>query len=461
MGVLILENCRIVTGAYDEKGALVIDGEKIADICLEKDETSGYRIEKAAQKGSVRTDLDGKIVMAGGIDLHVHFREPGLTHKADMATESAAAVIGGVTSFIDMPNTRPATTCAKALADKLQTAKGHVYANYGFHLGATNGNIGEIEQIIRDGKDGIGKNDFCGIKVFMGSSTGNMLVDDNDTLETIFRLREKPVLVHCEDEATIKANLAEATDKYGEDIPMAEHERIRSRMACIKSSIRALELAIANKTRLHLLHISTREEAEMVRAAKLQNIDITGETSANYLRFCNEDYARLGSKCKCNPSVKTAEDRDALIEALENGIIDTIGSDHAPHLETEKTGKYSQAPSGLPSIQFQIPYLLTLASEGRLSYTTIARSISERPAEIGGIANRGFMKEGYYADLIVIDPECRQTVSKADIASRCQWSPYEGETLTGKIIQTYVNGLSVMENGKVTGRPEGQKIDFI
>ena len=464
--MILLENCRIVTGQYDEPGALIIEGEKIADICLNIEEDASMRIQKAIDAGAERVDLKGKMVMAGGIDLHVHFRDPGLTHKADLVTESAAAVLGGVTSFVDMPNTRPATTTAEALKGKLDAAKGRSYANYGFHYGATNDNAEAIEALIAQTRaneneySGLTRHDFCGVKVFMGSSTGNMLVDRDSTLQRLFSIKGKPVLIHSEDEGTIRENLAKAKEKFGENIPMSEHPNIRSRIACIKSTIKALEMAMELKTRLHVLHISTREEADMVRAAKLQNAQISGETSANYLWFCDEDYARLGSRCKCNPAIKAATDRDYLAKALESGDIDTIGSDHAPHLKEEKTDAYLTAPSGLPSIQFQLRVLMTLAAEGKISYTTIARAISERPAEIGGIPDRGFLKAGQYADLVIADPEQKCQVTAEEIASKCGWSPYEGVELTGKVTQVYLNGQLAAEDGKLVGEAHGQQLWF-
>ena len=277
----------------------------------------------------------------------------------------------------------------------------------------------------------------------MGSSTGNMLVDDNSTLSKLFAVKNKPVLVHCEDEAIIKANLAQATEKYGEDIPFTEHENIRSRFACIKSSIKALEMAIKHGTRLVLCHISTKEEMEMVRAAKLNNPEIIAETSCNYLWFTNEDYSRLGSRVKCNPSVKGVQDREALRKGLAEGLIDTIGSDHAPHLLTEKDNKYSKAPSGLPTIQQSLPVLLTIAAQEEIPLTRIASVFSEKASEIYGL-NTGKIIKGYDADLVIFDKDKEFVVKSEDIKSKCGWSPYEGETLKGTIEAVLVNGVSVL-----------------
>jgi dihydroorotase len=382
--------------------------------------------------------------MAGGIDAHVHFREPGLTHKADMATESLAAIHGGVTSAMDMPNTNPATVTAEALKGKLALAKEKAHTKTAFHIGATNENAEAICRMVQEGdaEAGITPDDIAGVKVFMGSSTGNMLVDSSNTLGKLFGIKGKPVLVHCEDEATIKANLEKAVEKYGDEIPFTEHENIRSRMACIKSSIKALELAIKYNTRLTLCHISTKEEIEMVRAAKLNNPAIVAETSCNYLWFSNEDYAILGSKVKCNPSVKTPADRQALRTALSEGLIDTIGSDHAPHLLSEKDAPYTKAPSGLPSIQQTLPVLLTIAQQEEIPLEKIASVFSEKAAEIYEL-NRGKIQAGWQADLVVFDYGKEFTVKAEDQKSKCGWSPYEGQTLKGVIEAVYINGKQI------------------
>jgi dihydroorotase len=390
-------------------------------------------------------NLEGKHLIAGGIDAHVHFREPGLTHKADMLTESKAAVAGGVTTVFDMPNTKPATITPEALKGKMDLAKGRALTKTGFHIGATNDNTDMICTLVREGDpaSGVNASDIPGVKVFMGSSTGNMLVDSSNTLGKLFGIKGKPVLVHCEDEATIKANLEKAVEKYGEEIPFTEHENIRSRMACIKSSIKALELAMKYGTRLVLCHISTREEAEMVRAAKLNNPEIIAETSCNYLWFSNEDYSRLGSRVKCNPSVKTPADREALINALAEGVIDTIGSDHAPHLLSEKEGTYTKAPSGLPTIQQSLPVLLTIAHDNEIPLTRIASVFSEKAAELYGL-NRGKIAKGYKADLVIFDNEATFVVKNEDQKSKCGWTPYEGETLRGEIKAVYIDGNKII-----------------
>ena len=442
--MILLENGIIVTSEKEEKGTIVIDDGTILDVLYTADEGYTLKVWNYRKEADQVIDIEGKHVMAGGIDAHVHFREPGLTHKADMATESLAAVAGGVTSVMDMPNTSPATTSAEALKGKLELAKEKSVAKLSFHIGATNSNVEEICHLITKGDDetGITPDDIAGVKVFMGSSTGNMLVDANDTLDRLFAIKEKPVLVHCEDEETIKENLAKAIETYGDDIPFREHENIRSRKACIKSSIKALEMAMKHGTRLVLCHISTKEEIQMTRAAKLTNPDIVAETSCNYLWFCNEDYDRLGSRAKCNPAVKGADDRQALIEALANGDIDTIGSDHAPHLPSEKDAPYCKAPSGLPSIQQSLPVLLTIAHDNEIPLTRIASVFSENASKIYKL-NRGKIAKGYCADLVVFDYGQTFEVKTADQFSKCGWTPYEGETLRGAINNVYIDGKEV------------------
>lgn len=440
----LLHNATIITAEKEAVGSILIENGKISEVLYKDVDDYVLKVIDILKNKPEVLELEGKCVMAGGIDAHVHFREPGLTHKADMETESRAAAAGGVTYVMDMPNTSPATITAKALKDKIESAKGRTTGKIAFHIGATNSNAEQICRWVTDGdtETGLRPEDIAGVKVFMGSSTGNMLVDDGDTLEDLFKIKGKPVLVHCEDEAIIKANMAAATEKYGEDIPFTEHENIRSRMACIKSSIKALEMAMKHGTQLVLCHISTKEEMEMVRAAKISNPAIIAETSSNYLWFCNEDYTRLGSRVKCNPSVKTAADRDALRKGLAGGLIDTIGSDHAPHLPEEKDNKYGKAPSGLPTIQQSLPVLLTIAAQEDIPLTRIASVFSEKASEIYGL-NTGKIAKGYAADLVIFDKEKEFTVKAEDIRSKCGWSPYEGETLKGVIETVLVDGKAV------------------
>ena len=442
----LLKNATLVTAAKAGAGSVLIEGDRISAVWWADSEDYNFRLDMFLKKNHEAeiSDLTGKHIIAGGIDAHVHFRDPGLTHKADMATESRAAAAGGVTTVFDMPNTKPATTEAVHLAEKLTLAKEKSVINMGFHIGATNENASAIASLVQNGdaETGLKPSDIAGVKVFMGSSTGNMLVDEENTLAELFSIKEKPVLVHCEDEDTIRRNMERAREKYGEDIPFSEHEHIRSRIACIKSSIKALELAIKYNTRLTLCHISTKEEVEMVRAAKLNNPGITAETSCNYLWFCNEEYDKLGSRAKCNPSIKTSSDRVALREALKNGQIDTIGSDHAPHLLSEKDAPYGNAPSGLPSIQQTLPVLLTIAEEEEIPLERIASVFSEKAAEIYGL-ERGKIQEGWYADLVIFDLSKDFVVRNEDQHGKCGWTPYDGATLKGTIEEVIINGKTL------------------
>lgn len=461
MGKYLLTNATIVTGSYKEKGAILIDGERISRIWTENE--NGALIVPDAPEGFQTIDLESKVVMAGGIDAHVHFREPGATHKADMESESKAALLGGITSVIDMPNNNPPTVSEKALDEKFDMANGHMWTNYGFHIGATNANVDEIKKLIAQRPQ-----DIAGVKVFMGSSTGNMLVDDSNSLAALFGIHEKPVLVHSEDEGMIRSNLEKAKQQYGEDIPLSEHPNIRSRKACFMSTMRALEMAMSKGTRLHICHVTTYEEIHMIRAAKLQTKRITAESSANYMTFCDEDFATLGAKVKCNPSVKTADDKQIIRDAFHDGIIDTIGSDHAPHLLSEKDAPYTKCPSGMPSIQQSFSGVITAALAEETPLERVASAMSERSAEIFEIKHRGFLREGYYADIVVIDPEMEFTVGDKDSASssagidyKCGWSPYEGLTLKGGITKVFLSGDIVVDGGKlVCDKPTGQKLSF-
>lgn len=436
MSRFLLKNAVIVTGATSFNGSLGVDGERIAGIW------EGY----PSFAGVKEIDLGGRILMAGAIDTHVHFREPGLTRKADIGSESAAAVLGGVTSFIDMPNTSPPTVNLSGLDGKIRRAGSVSRANYGFHIGATNENAGQIKRYIQLGLG----HQFAGVKVFMGSSTGNMLVDRESTLEDLFTIKGKPILTHCEDETIIKANLERAKATYGEMIPFSMHPLVRSREACVESTRKALELALRHGTRLHILHVSTADEVEMIREAKLHNPEITAETSVNYLWFSDVDYRLMGGRLKCNPSIKTAADRDALVRGLMDGVIDTIGSDHAPHLSEEKARPYLSCPSGLPTIQNSLPAAMTIARKRGIPMTRLASAISEKAATIFGIKDRGFLKRGFFADLVVLDQDKEYPVGPP--ASRCGWSPYEGEIFKGAVDMVWVNGSLVVREGRLTGK---------
>lgn len=465
----LLTNARITTGEYSRLGALGIEGSVIYGIWLRDEGVLDDSAAIEAFPGAEVIDLGGKVLMAGAIDCHVHFREPGMTHKADMESESRMAILGGVTSFFDMPNTAPPTVSEEALRGKLDMAKGRCHANYGFHIGATNDNAEWIRAYVRK-PDAL---PFGGIKVFMGSSTGNMLVDREKALTDLFRVKGRTILTHCEDEGMIKANLAAAKNEYRaladdgsviEDrIPFKAHPLIRSREACVKSTEKALELAIKYGSALHVLHVSTAEEVEMIREAKKSNPLISCETSSNYLWFSDEDYDRFGSHVKCNPAIKSASDRAALREGLADGTVDTLGSDHAPHLKAEKDKPYLSCPSGMPSIREALSVAISVASgmnsagkdpEARpIPLTTIAKAYSENPAKILGLDRRGKLEKGYYADLTVIDPEEEHTVAKPD--SRCGWSPYEGFRLKGRVKMVFLNGRVTVDNGRIVNPHAG------
>ena len=435
--MIFLTHATVVTGTEVRKGTVGIDGGRITGVWYDDGETVPEGLDHPRARV---IPLDGLTLMAGGIDAHVHFREPGLTHKADMASESAAALLGGVTSVIDMPNTVPPTVSRERLAEKAALARGRFRTHYGFHIGATADNADELAEAVRSGE-------AAGVKVFLGSSTGNMLVGEEAALERIFRIPDCEILVHSEDEALIRRNLQEAQERYGDDIPFSAHPEIRSRRACILSTAKALERAIRCGTRLHVLHVSTAEEIEMIRAARIHNPQITAETSANYLWFCDRDYDRLGGRLKCNPAVKSERDRTALRKALADGLIDTIGSDHAPHLAEEKDRPYLQCPSGVPSIQQSLPVLLTVAREEGIPLSRIARAFSERPAELFGLRDRGRIAPGCRADLVVVDPEATWTVGPS--AYRCGWSPYEGEKLTGAVKMVFLDGELAVRDGRL------------
>ena len=470
----LLHDLTVVTGDSECTGSISICGEYIDDVWLQDKDGNvvmdGMSIPYSSlpdcylrlHPDAAISCFDRLAAFAGGIDAHVHFREPGMTSKADMSSESLAAVLGGVTSFIDMPNTTPPTISASRLKEKLSMAAGRCWANYGFHIGATNSNAPEIASLI-EGKeiDGITSGDFGGIKVFMGSSTGNMLVDDSDALSAFFMMKGKEVLVHSEDEGLIRKNLAEAKEKYGDNVPFSAHKDIRSRQACIRSTVRALELALKYGTRLHVLHVSTKEEIEMIRQAKRYNPLITAETSAGYLWFSSEDYDRLGSHLKCNPAVKDPEDREALREALKDGSIDTIGSDHAPHLVSEKARGYLDAPSGLPSVRQTLPVLLTVARDRGIPLSRIASVFSEKASATFGMKDRGCIRKGYKADIVIADPHERHTVTQTDDGYRCGWTPYEGIVLNGTIKTVFVNGQETVKDSRLNcGSPSGQKLAF-
>jgi dihydroorotase len=418
---------------------------------------SGERIEKIA--GSITPndnipvlDASGMYLLPGMIDDQVHFREPGLTDKGDMATESAAAVAGGVTSFMDMPNVNPQTTTREALAEKYKLAEGRCNANFAFYLGATNHNIEEIKAL--------NVNEACGIKIFMGASTGDMLVDDLAVLEHIFEYTPLLVVTHCEHSPTIWENEAAAKSRYGEQVPMSEHPNIRSANACLVSSSLAVDLARRHDARLHVLHLTTAIEMGLFSKADRREKRITAEVCVHHLWFDESRYEDLGTRIKCNPAIKTAEDRAALIAALNEGRIDIIATDHAPHLIAEKQRTYFDAPAGLPLVQHALPTLFELANAGEFSIESVVDKTSHAVADIYGVVDRGYVREGYFADLVLIDDKNPFTVTSSNILYKCQWSPFEGVSFGSTVDTTIVNGHVAYQNGDLTGAVVGQRLEF-
>jgi len=427
----------------------------IASVQVVKDKIAAIfkgDVPESVLNSSKIVDATGKWLIPGVIDDHVHFRDPGLTHKADMFCESRAAIAGGVTSFMEMPNTVPQTTSIKAWEEKMAIAAEKSFANYSFYLGATNDNLTELE-----------KADFskvCGVKVFMGSSTGNMLVDDNHSLEDIFRNIPSIVAVHAESEAIILENKKRFSEETMGYMPISYHPLIRSAEACYASSAKAVELAHRCNTRLHILHLSTAKELNLLEQGPLSSKKITSEACVLHLWFDDTDYEHHGSAIKCNPAVKTAEDRAALRQALASGLIDVVATDHAPHLWKEKLGDCLTAASGAPSVQFSLLVMLELVLQGVLTKETLIERMCHAPAIIYHIDNRGFIREGYYADLVLIDPKVEWTLTGKQILSKCGWSPFEGQRFHSCVSQTWLNGRLVYETGKITEIKAGKSLHF-
>ena len=437
----LIVNARLVNEGREFVGDLRISHGRIAQIGAELVAHVDDRVIDAA----------GRRLLPGMVDDQVHFREPGLEHKGDMATESAAAVAGGLTTFMDMPNTSPPTLDATALEDKYRRAAGRAWGNHGFYLGASNDNLEAIR--------GLDPKTAPGVKVFMGASTGNMLVDNPQTLDGIFRDVPTPIITHCEDTPMIDAKLAEYRARYGDDIPAECHPDIRSREACLKSTELAISLARRHGTRLHVLHVSTADELALFTPGPIQGKRITAETCIHYLRFDRADYARLGHLIKCNPAIKDASDREALIRALAEDVIDVLATDHAPHTLEEKSKPYTQAPSGLPLVQYALVAALELVREGRLTNAQVVNKLAHAPAMLFDVKERGFLREGYWADLALID-DVPMTVQREDVLSKCGWSPFEGTTFHSRIASTWVNGQLAWDGQMLVGSPNGKRLEF-
>jgi dihydroorotase len=417
----------------------------------------GDRVERigtgAVPAGTTTIDLNGKHLLPGLIDDQVHCREPGLTHKATLATESLAALAGGVTSFLDMPNTQPPSTDRAALAEKRRIAAATCHVNYGFYLGATNTNLEEIKRV------GVG--DACGVKVFMGASTGNMLVDDPATLEGIFASAHVPIAAHCEYSPLIWEAEKRYRERYGDAVPIEAHPKIRSEEACYRSSSMAVGLAKKHGARLHVLHLTTARELALFESGPIEGKRITAEVCAHHLWFDESSYATLGTKIKCNPAIKTAADRDALRAAVVEDRIDVIATDHAPHTLEEKSRGYFEAPSGLPLVQHSLLMLLEQHAQGLFTLPKIVEKAAHNPAVLFGIAERGFIREGYYADLVAVDLAAVTRVDAAQVRYKCGWSPLEGTDLRGAIVMTVLNGVPVFRDGQpVAGPRQARALEF-
>ena len=440
----LIKNATIINQGKTFEGSVLIN-DQIIDKILPKNEEDST--------ADTIIDAAGSYLIPGVIDDQVHFREPGLTHKADLFTESGAAVAGGITSFMEMPNTNPQTTTIEALQNKYDLGKQKSLANYSFYIGATNDNLKEV--LKADPKN------VCGVKVFMGSSTGNMLVDKKEALENIFR--EVPMLIttHCEDETTIQNNTRKFREKYGEDMPFKYHPLIRSAEACYKSSSMAVDLATRFNTRLHILHLSTAREMSLFNGnTPLTDKRITAEVCVHHLWFSEEDYDKAGARIKWNPAVKTSEDRDALREALKNNILDVVATDHAPHTLEEKNNSYFKAPSGGPLVQHSLSAMLELSKQGIFSKELIIDKMCHAPALLYGVEKRGFIKEGYFADLVLVSPDQEESVNDASVFYKCGWSPFSGTTFSHKITHTFVNGHLAYSNGILNRDKNGMRLTF-
>ena len=438
----LLKNARMVSDGKITEGDLLIDGKRIA------------RIDRDLSDATARViDLEGNYLLPGLIDDQVHFREPGLTHKGDIASESRAAVAGGITSFMEQPNTVPQTTTLKKLEEKFEMGARSAYANYSFPLGGTNDNLEEIKRL--------DKNACSGIKLFLGSSTGNMLVDDQTVLERIFRSTEMVICAHCEDEGTIRGNASRYQELYGEDIPVKYHPLIRSEEACYLSSSQAIALARETGARLHVFHLSTGKETALFRNdIPLSEKKITAEACIHHLWFSDEDYETKGAYIKWNPAVKTATDREQLWEAVLDGRIDILATDHAPHTLEEKAQPYTRCPSGGPLVQHVLPALMEKFQEGVIPLETIVQKMCHNPAILFNVRERGYLREGFYADLTVVSPNTPWTVNKENILYKCGWSPFEGQRFQSSVLYTFVNGHLAFEKGRISGKRNAMRLTF-
>ena len=442
----LIKNAQIVNEGKTFSGAVLIDGELIIKVF------TGESIPEEITKGATVIDAQGKYLMPGAIDDQVHFREPGMTHKGEIATESRAAVAGGVTSYMEMPNTNPQAVTQQLLEQKYMRAAEVSAANYSFYMGATNDNLEEV--LKTNGTD------VCGVKVFMGSSTGNMLVDDETILSEIFRNTKLLVATHCEDEPTIIRNTAIYREKYGEYVPISAHPKIRSAEACFKSTSKAIELASRYGTRLHVLHLSTADEMKLFDSGPVNKKLITAEVCVHHLWFDEHDYITHGTRIKWNPAIKSAADKAALWEALLADKIDVVATDHAPHTLEEKSNTYFKAPSGGPLVQHSLVAMLEMSQHGLITVEKVIEKMCHAPADLFRIDRRGYMREGYYADLVLVDQAKPWVVSPENILYKCGWSPFEGMKFSHRVTHTFVNGELVYADGKVVDGKIGKRLKF-
>lgn len=444
MGRLLIKGGTIINEGARFRGYIEITGERISAI--------GRGDYPLPETGMKVVDATGKMVIPGVIDDQVHFREPGMTYKADIHSESIAAAAGGVTSYMEMPNTKPPATTIPLLEDKFSTARDTSVTNYSFYLGATNDNINEIEKA--------DPARVCGLKVFMGSSTGNMLVDDPCGLEAIFSRSPLLIATHCEDEATVKAGMEYHKNKFGQGIGVCMHPYIRSAEACYRSSAKAVELAARCGTRLHVLHLSTARELSLFSRAKTEDKLITNEVCVHHLWFTDSDYPHKGNFIKWNPSIKSYEDREALRKGIHNGQVDVVATDHAPHTLDEKKEAYLKAPSGGPLVQHSLTAMMEMCRQGIFSEEQVVDKMCHAPAKLFKVRERGFLREGYFADIAVIDPDRPWTVSAENILSKCGWSPFEGDTFNTSVTHTVINGQVVYSEGRVDTSFRGKALEF-
>jgi dihydroorotase len=443
---ILIKNAVIINEGTRFKGSLLIENERIKKIY------HSSLNDESEIRGAAIIEAEGLFLLPGVIDDQVHFREPGLTHKGDIYTESRAAVAGGVTSFMDMPNTQPQTVTQKLLAEKYQRAAEVSAANFSFLMGATNDNL---EEVLKTDPEKV-----CGIKIFMGSSTGNMLVDNSEVLSELFRHAPALIAVHCEEESIIHANIEKARSQFGEEVPVSYHSVIRSAEACYRSTEKAVELARRFSTRLHVFHLSTAREMELFESGNLNDKKITAEVCIHHLWFTEMDYERLGTLLKWNPSVKSVEDREGLWSALISDKIDVVATDHAPHTLEEKNNSYFKAPSGGPMVQHSLVAMLEMSKSGKITIDKVVEKMCHAPADLFRIKKRGYLREGYYADLVLVDPNKNWTVSKENILYKCGWSPFEGVTFSHSVTHTFVNGRLAWYQNQIIPGVRGMRLLF-